>query len=43
VSDYQLYYETIPTGVEGLDTVLGGGFIRGRTYLISGETGTAKT
>jgi len=38
-----LYYENIPTGIEGLDPILGGGFIRGRTYLISGETGTAKT
>jgi circadian clock protein KaiC len=43
VAEHQLYYETVPTGIEGLDTVLGGGFIRGRTYLISGETGTAKT
>ncbi|MFN3803690.1 MAG: ATPase domain-containing protein [Pyrobaculum sp.] len=40
---YHLYYETAPTGIEGLDPILGGGFIRGRTYLISGETGTAKT
>ncbi|MCI4465248.1 MAG: recombinase RecA [Thermoproteus sp.] len=38
-----LFYETTPTGVEGLDQLLGGGFIRGRTYLISGETGTGKT
>ncbi|MFB6489889.1 MAG: ATPase domain-containing protein [Thermoproteus sp. AZ2] len=38
-----LFYETTPTGVEGLDQILGGGFIKGRTYLISGETGTAKT
>jgi circadian clock protein KaiC len=43
VSETQLYYETIPTGIEGLDAILGGGLIRGRTYLISGETGTAKT
>ncbi|AFA40526.1 MAG: ATPase domain-containing protein [Pyrobaculum sp.] len=43
MAEYHLYYETIPTGIEGLDNVLGGGFIRGRTYLISGETGTAKT
>ncbi len=38
-----LFYETTPTGIEGLDQLLGGGFIRGRTYLISGETGTGKT
>ncbi|RLE80863.1 MAG: recombinase RecA [Thermoprotei archaeon] len=35
--------EIIPSGIEGLDQVIGGGFIRGRTYLVSGETGTGKT
>ncbi len=38
-----LYYDVAPSGVEGLDQLIGGGFIRGRTYLVSGETGTAKT
>lgn len=38
-----LFYETTPTGIDGLDQILGGGFIRGRSYLISGETGTGKT
>lgn len=38
-----LYYDVVPTGIPGLDELLGGGLIRGRTYLISGETGTAKT
>jgi len=33
----------VSTGIEGLDRVLGGGFIRGRTYLVAGETGTGKT
>ncbi|MEX2703495.1 MAG: ATPase domain-containing protein [Candidatus Baldrarchaeota archaeon] len=34
--------ELTPTGIRGLDEVIGG-FIRGRTYLVSGETGTGKT
>ncbi|WP_054844718.1 ATPase domain-containing protein [Vulcanisaeta souniana] len=38
-----LYYDLTPTGIPGLDEVLGGGLIKGRTYLISGETGTGKT
>ena len=32
-----------PTGIEGLDEIIGGGFIKGRTYLVAGETGTGKT
>ncbi len=32
-----------PTGIQGLDEVLQGGFWRGKTYLISGEAGTGKT
>jgi circadian clock protein KaiC len=31
------------TGVEGLDEVLGGGFVRGRVYLIEGSPGAGKT
>ena len=31
------------SGVPGLDTLLGGGFRRGRTYLINGIPGTGKT
>lgn len=31
------------TGVEGLDSILGGGFPRKRLYLIQGEPGTGKT
>ncbi|OYT26248.1 MAG: recombinase RecA [Thermoprotei archaeon ex4572_64] len=38
-----LYYDLIPTGIEGLDQVLSGGLLRGRTYLVTGETGTGKT
>ncbi len=32
-----------PTQVPGLDTVLGGGFMAGDTYLVTGEPGTGKT
>ena len=35
--------DLVETGIEGLDEVIGGGFIRGRTYLVAGETGTGKT
>lgn len=38
-----LYYDLMPTGIPGLDEILGGGALRGRTYLVSGETGTGKT
>ncbi|GGB65671.1 ATPase domain-containing protein [Blastomonas aquatica] len=31
------------TGIEGLDDVLGGGFERGRSYLLEGNPGTGKT
>jgi circadian clock protein KaiC len=33
----------VPTGVEGLDELIGGGLRQGKSYLISGETGTGKT
>lgn len=32
-----------PTGIPELDNVLGGGFLRGKTYLVAGETGCGKT
>jgi circadian clock protein KaiC len=35
--------ERISTGVEGLDTILGGGLPSRRTYLIQGRAGTGKT
>jgi circadian clock protein KaiC len=31
------------TGIEGLDHVLGGGFERGRVFLVEGQPGTGKT
>jgi circadian clock protein KaiC len=33
----------ISTGITTLDNLLGGGYIRGRSYLIAGDTGTGKT
>jgi len=35
--------ERISTGVPLLDRILGGGFLKGKTYLITGETGVGKT
>jgi circadian clock protein KaiC len=35
--------EKVKTGIEKLDTLLYGGFPKGRAYLISGEPGTGKT
>jgi len=33
----------LSTGIEGLDTVLGGGLPRGHMYLVEGDPGTGKT
>jgi len=33
----------VPTGVRGLDRMLGGGLISGRPYLVTGGTGSGKT
>jgi circadian clock protein KaiC len=33
----------ISTGITGLDALLDGGFIKGRSYLLTGDTGTGKT
>jgi circadian clock protein KaiC len=35
--------ETIPSGIEGLDDILRGGFPRGCLYLVTGTPGTGKT
>lgn len=32
-----------PTGIPLLDQILGGGFLRGKTYLVAGEAGCGKT
>lgn len=33
----------VSTGIEGLDQLIGGGFLTNKVYLISGESGTGKT
>lgn len=33
----------IPTGITGLDALLNGGLIKGRSYLLTGDAGTGKT
>ncbi|SHJ94486.1 circadian clock protein KaiC [Roseomonas rosea] len=35
--------ERIRTGIPGLDTVLGGGLLRGRSYIVQGNPGAGKT
>ncbi len=35
--------QRISTGIAGLDRLLRGGYIKGRTYLLTGDTGTGKT
>ncbi len=35
--------ERVPTGIPGLDTILMGGLIPGRTYVLIGKPGTGKT
>lgn len=35
--------QRVTTGVEGLDGLIGGGLVAGRSYLVSGEPGTGKT
>lgn len=41
--DHAVSAERVSTGVERLDTLVGGGFMRGTSILISGAPGTAKT
>jgi len=36
-------FDYVSTGIRELDEALGGGFIRGKTYLVAGETGCGKT
>jgi KaiC/GvpD/RAD55 family RecA-like ATPase len=36
-------YQHVPTGIPGFDELCGGGFLRNRTYLISGTAGAGKT
>ena len=40
---YQVPSDRVSTGNLYLDRLLGGGFLRGKTYLVAGETGCGKT
>lgn len=40
---YSIVRERVPTGVEGLDEMIGGGLWRGSTTLLGGPTGSGKT
>lgn len=42
-SAHQVFSDRVSSGVERLDTMMGGGLYRGTTALISGAPGTAKT
>lgn len=35
--------DKIPTGIAGVDELIGGGLPKGRSILLSGEPGTGKT
>ncbi len=39
----KLTNERVSTGIDHLDTMLGGGYFRGASVLITGYSGTAKT
>jgi circadian clock protein KaiC len=41
--DITIERERAPTGVSGLDNILGGGLTRSRVYLVEGSPGTGKT
>jgi circadian clock protein KaiC len=36
-------FARVPTGIAGIDTILGGGFMRGGIYIIQGNPGAGKT
>ena len=42
-ADVKVSHERISSGVRRLDTMLGGGYFRGASVLITGSSGTAKT
>lgn len=42
-SGYSPFKVYAPTGIPKLDEILGGGFLRGKTYLVAGEAGCGKT
>ena len=42
-ADVKVTHERVSSGVQRLDTMLGGGYYRGASVLITGSSGTAKT
>ena len=42
-TDYKVSTERLPSGIPGLDQVIGGGFRRGSCTLLAGPTGAGKT
>ncbi len=40
---YQVPPDRVSTGIPYLDRLMGGGFLKGKTYLVAGETGCGKT
>lgn len=40
---YEMDMERIPSGIVGLDPLIGGGLLRGRTTLLAGPSGAGKT
>ena len=38
-----MWVERVPSGIEGLDKLMEGGFVKGSVTLITGKTGTGKT
>ncbi|MDP9035257.1 MAG: AAA family ATPase [Myxococcota bacterium] len=41
--EYDVLAERVPTGIAGLDEMLGGGLLRGRSTFLLGPTGSGKT
>ncbi len=41
--DYVLKDERVPSGIDGLDPIIGGGFLKGSSTLLLGPTGAGKT
>ena len=36
-------FERIPSGIDGLDQLIEGGFVKGHQILLAGQSGTGKT
>jgi circadian clock protein KaiC len=41
--NYSIVRKRVPSGVEGLDKIIGGGFLQGSTTVLAGPTGAGKT